>query len=195
MITIIMRNAVLGAGILALSACATSQVKPTASAPADTQTKTMPQSGHNNDMAQKCKAMMAKMHEKMKSGDMDMAAMKEKMKSGDGMSDQQKTCHKMMHNKMHKANTGSHNKHKAMMPEHSDKMKAMPQECKAMMAKMHEKMKSGDMDMAAMKEKMKSGDGMSDQQKTCHKMMHNKMHKTKHDTPAKADAQSEQHAH
>ena len=103
MITIIMRNAVLSAGIFALSACATSQGKPTAPAPAEPQAKTMPQSGHDNAMPQECKAMMAKMHEKMKSGDMDMAAMKEKMKSGEGMSDQQKTCHKMMHDKMHKA--------------------------------------------------------------------------------------------
>ncbi len=195
MITIIMRSAVLSAGIFALSACATSQVKPTAPAPADAQTKTMRQSGHDNDMAKKCKAMVTKMHEKMQSGEMDMAAMKEKMKSGEGMSDQQKAFHKMKHEKMHKADAGSHNKHKAMMPEHSDKMKAMPQECKAMMAKMHEKMKNGGMDMAAMKEKMKSGDGMSDQQKTCHKMMHEKMHKAKHAAPAKADAQSEQHAH
>jgi len=76
-----------------------------------------------------------------------------------------------------------HGQHKAMMSEHSDKMKAMPQECKAMMAKMHEKMKSDGMDMAAMKAKMKSGEGMSEQQKKCHKMMHEKMHK--------ADAQNE----
>jgi hypothetical protein len=119
MITIILRNAVLGAGILALSACATSQAKPTASAPANAQTKTMPQSGHNNDMAQKCKAMMAKMHEKMKSGDMDMAAMKEKMKSGDGMSDQQKACHKMMHNKMHKAKHDAPAKTDAQSEQHA----------------------------------------------------------------------------
>ncbi len=67
-------------------------------------------------------------------------------------------------------------KHKDMKAKHDAHMKNMPPECKAMMEKMREKMKSGDMDMDAMKKKMKSGEGMSEKQKECHTMMHEKMH-------------------
>jgi len=185
MINHISRFALIGAGVLALSACATTTTGPSEPASKDAMPMTMEHgehkammpesSGKMKAMPSECKAMMAKMHEKMQSGDMDMAAMKAKMKSGEGMSETQKKCHKMMHDKMHKSD--DQKGHKPMMSESSGQMKDMPPECKAMKAKMHEKMQSGDMDMAAMKAKMKSGEGMSETQKKCHKMMHDKMHK------------------
>ncbi len=66
-------------------------------------------------------------------------------------------------------------------------MQNMPEECKAIMARMHEKMKAEGMDMAAMKARMQSGEGMSEQQKTCHAMMHKNMqamHGTTHEQAA-----------
>jgi len=151
---------------LLLSACATSQTpqgpsESTATPPAAAMENSHAMAGKMGNM-QECKALMAKMHGKMKADGMDMAAMKAKMKSGEGMSDQQKKCHAMMHENMQA-------RHDAMMQN-------MPPECKAMMAKMRDKMKADGMDMVAMKAKMKSGEGMSDQQKKCHAMMHENRH-------------------
>ncbi|PHR62820.1 MAG: hypothetical protein COA47_01820 [Robiginitomaculum sp.] len=76
-------------------------------------------------------------------------------------------------------------------------MQMTQESCKAMMMKMHQKMKDEGMDMASMKQKMNSGDGMSEQQKECHKMMHENMHdKMKHEMQDGTEAESKpKHQH
>ena len=76
--------------------------------------------------------------------------------------------------------------HHAMSGAMAENMQAMPEECKAIMARMREKMKAEGMDMTAMKARMQSGEGMSEQQKTCHAMMHKNM-QARHGTTHAAD--------